>query len=101
MRYASNPATSPGEVTNPCIRFPSYQNLGMGHLAAGFDTHGDLIAAATDDGRVIIWDGQSASELKEEKWNKATCLKFIDEPETPKVLRLMGTAGQSIVGLAW
>lgn len=71
-------------------------------MAAGFDVHGDLFAAATDDGRVIIGNGKDSFDVTAIEWKDgAACLRFIDEEKEGKALRLMGTAGESIIEYAW
>ena len=94
-------------MTRPCNRFPAYENLDVGHLAAGFDVHGDLAAAVTDDGRVLMWDVKRGIELKQSVWRIARAtgdairLQFADGGNHDKGLRLLIAAGTGITQLSW
>ena len=106
LRFQSALAT-PDQVTKPCNRFPAYENLDVGHLAAGFDVHGDLAAAVTDDGRVLIWDVKRGIELKQPFWRNARAtgdairLQFADGRNNDRGLRLLIAAGSEITELSW
>ncbi|KAL9071494.1 MAG: hypothetical protein Q9161_004211 [Pseudevernia consocians] len=100
LRSTSEAAT-PGQVTKPCHKFPTYKNLELSPMAVGFDVHGGLFAAATEDGRVILGDGNSGRVLTEEEWTHASCLRFVHDEMEAKALRLMGTAKRSVIELAW
>ena len=94
-------------MTQPYNRFPAYENLDVGHLAAGFDVHGDLAAAVTDDGRVLMWDVKRGIELKQPFWRIARAtgdairLQFADGGNNDKALRLLIAAGTEIAQLSW
>ena len=106
LRFQTSLATA-DQVTEPYNRFPAYENHDVGHLAAGFDVHGDLAAAVTDDGRVLMWDVKSGTELKETAWRTfistrdAISLQFADGGSGDKGLRLLIAAGQGISQLSW
>ena len=94
-------------MTRPCNRFSAYENRDVGHLAAGFDVHGDLAAAVTDDGRVLMWDVKRGIELKQSVWRIARAtgdairLQFADGENNDKGLRLLIAAGTGITQLSW
>ena len=106
LRFQSDLAT-PSQVTQPYNKFPAYENHDVGHLAAGFDVYGDLAAAVTDDGRVLMWDVKRGTELKQSAWRtvistrEAIRLQFADGEGSDKGLRLLIAAGQGITQLAW
>ena len=106
LRFQSILAT-PDQVTRPCNRFSAYENLNVGHLAAGFDVHGDLAAAVSDDGRVLMWDVKRGIELKQSVWRiargtgDAIRLQFADGESNDKGLRLLIAAGTEITQLSW
>ncbi|KAL9131756.1 MAG: hypothetical protein Q9175_006680, partial [Cornicularia normoerica] len=91
----------------PYNRFPSYENLALGHLATGFDVYGDLIAAVTDDARIKIWDVRSGFELKQARWRSlkptgdAVCVRFVDGGNDREGVSLMAAAGATITEFAW
>ena len=94
-------------MTQPYNKFAAYENHDVGHLAAGFDVCGDLAAAVTDDGRVLMWDVKRGIELKQSAWRtvrstrEAICLQFAHGEGSDKGLRLLIAAGQGITQLAW
>ena len=98
---------TPDQVTKPCTRFPAYENLDVGHLAAGFDVHGDLAAAVTDDSRVLMWDVKRGIKLKQlfrmdgRATRDAIRLQFADGGSNDKGLRLLVAAGTGITQLSW
>ena len=98
LRFQSALAT-PDQVTRPYNEFPAYENRDVGHLAAGFDVYGDLAAAVTDDGRVLMWDVKRGIELKQSAWRtvistrNAIRLQFADGGSSDKGLRLLIAAG--------
>ena len=106
LRFQSALAT-PDQVTKPYNRFRAYENLDVGHLAAGFDVHGHLAAAVTDDGRVLMWDVKRGIELKQPIWRIARAtgdairLQFADGGNDDKGLRLLIAAGTEITHLSW
>ena len=106
LRFQSALAT-PDQVTRPYNQFPAYKSHDIGHLAAGFDVHGDLAAAVTDDGRVLMWDVKRDIELKQSAWRTvistrdAIRLQFADGGNSDKGLRLLIAAGQGISQLSW
>ena len=67
LRFPSDLDTS-RQMQRPYNQFHSYQNIKLGHLAAAFDVHGDLAAAITDDGRIMIRDIKGGVELKQSRW---------------------------------
>ena len=75
-------------------------------MATGFDVHGDLTAAVTDDGRIIIWDVKRGCELRQTRWRTpkptgdAICLHF-DGGRDREGLRLMAAAKLGITDFAW
>ena len=106
LRFQSALATA-DQVTRPYNRFPTYENRDVGHLAAGFDVYGDLAAAVTDDGRILMWDVKRGIELKHSSWRTvratrdAIRLQFVDGGSNEKGLRLLVAAGQGISQLSW
>ena len=106
LRFQSALATS-DQVTRPYNQFPAYENRDIGPLAAGFDVYGDLAAAVTDDGRVLMWDVKRGIELKQSAWRTkistrdAIRLQFADGGNSDKGLRLLIAAGQGISQLSW
>ena len=106
LRFQSALAT-PDQVTRPYNQFPAYENRDVGHLAAGFDVHGDLAAAVTDDGRVVMWDVKRGNELKHSAWrtaratNDAIRLQFAGGGSSDEGLRLLVASGQGITQLSW
>lgn len=89
------------------MKFPSYQNRMLGRLAAGFDVHGDLAAAVTDDSRIIIWDIKRGLKLMETERRVAAstantaCVQFMNGGQDKQVLRLMSAAGLMITEFSW
>ena len=94
-------------MTQPYNRFPAYGNRDVGHIGAGFDVYGDLAAAVTGDGRVLLWDVKRGIELKHSFWRpiiskrEAFRLQFADGEGSEKGLRLLIAAGQGISQLSW
>ena len=94
-------------MTQPYNRFPAYENRNVGHIGAGFDVHGDLAAAVTQDGRVLLWDVKRGIELKHPSWitvashSEAVRLQFADGEDSDKGLRLLIAAGRVVTQLAW
>lgn len=90
------------ESTNKPTDFSSYKIHKLGHLEAGFDVHGNLAAAATDNKHVMIWDVKEGLTLVDAELDNCTCLQFVDETATSRALRLMAaTNGDKIVELTW
>ena len=59
---------------------------------AGLDVHRNLVAAATDDGRVQIFDVKRGLELDsgvKDLDSNATCVRFVDEKMSGSALKLM------------
>ena len=79
--------------------FPSYCNDLSSPHSTGLDVHHNLVAAATDDGRVQIFDVKKGVELKSEIHNglrNYTCVRFVDEQRSGEGLKLMAGAGSGI-----
>ena len=106
LRFQSTLAT-PDQVTKPYNLFPAYENRDVGHLAAGFDVHGDLAAAVTDDGRILMWDVRRGIELKQSAWRMdrptgdVIRVQFADAEDSNKGWRLLVAAGEEITQLSW
>lgn len=74
------------------------------HLSVGLDVHRNLVAAATDDKRVQIFDVKNGVELASGMKNlavNAACVKFVDEQRSGNGLKLMVAAGPKIEGWAF
>ena len=73
----------------------------------GFDVHGDIAAAVTDDARVIIWDAKRALELKQigEVGGKlkrgGMCVRFVGGQEDGKALGLVTASRNWIREFSW
>ena len=106
LRFQSALAT-PDQVTRPYNVFPAYENRDVGHLAAGFDVYGDLAAAVTDDGRVLMWDAKRGIQLEHSAWRRVTAtgdairLQFADGGSNDEGLRLLIAAGNAVCQLSW
>ena len=69
------------------------------HHSIGLDVHRNLVAAATDDGRVQIFDVKKGMELKSGIKNlcaNAACVRFVDEQRSMDGLKVMVAAGPVI-----
>ncbi|KAF6221607.1 hypothetical protein HO133_001573 [Letharia lupina] len=102
IRYAKR--ASPAHATQPYDRFPAYRNNALNHLSIGLDLHRNLVAAATDDGRVQIFDVKKGVELECRIKNlgaNAACVRFVDEQRSGNGLKLMVAAGPRIDGWAF
>lgn len=74
------------------------------HLSIGLDVHRNLVAAATDDRRVQIFDVKKGVELEsaiKSLVENAACVRFVDEQSSGNGLKLMVAAGASIDGWAF
>lgn len=76
----------------------------LDHLSIGLDVHRNLVAAATDDRRVQIFDVKKGAELVsgiKSLDENAPCVRFVDEQNSGNGLKLMVAAGESIHGWAF
>ena len=73
-------------------------------MGYGFDIHGDLIAAVTEDSDCIMWDVKRASEmgrLMKKDQGRATCVRFIDGKSEGNVLGLLWAARSMMKEISW
>ena len=89
------------------MQFPFYRNRFTEHLLAGFDVHGDLVAAANDDGCVTIWDvkrgfrvAQTCS-MNPTPMTRVTSLQFIGGEKDWRAKRLMIATGSTVGDFSW
>ena len=71
----------------------------LSHHSIGLDVHRNLVAAATDDRRVQIFDVKKGVELKSGIKNlgaNAACVRFVDEQRSRDGLKVMVAAGPAI-----
>ena len=97
LRYSKRASSI--HATQPYDRFPTYRNNVSNHLSVGLDVHRNLVAAATDDRRVQIFDVKKGAELVSGIKNlsgNAACVRFVDEQKSGDGLKLMVAAGESI-----
>ena len=74
------------------------------HQSVGLDVHRNLIAAASDDGRVQIFDIKKGVELVSGIKNlgaNAPCVKFVDEQRSGNGLKVLVGAGSRIESWAF
>lgn len=95
-------------MSRPYNRFLSYEHLGRGYLAGGFDVRGDLVAANIGNGRVALWDVKRGFILA--SWGSSrggfsltgdsNHVQFADNDDG-KALKLLATDGVAMKELAW
>ena len=71
----------------------------LSHTSIGLDVHNNLVAAATDDRRVQIFDVKQAVELKsgiKTFGANAACVRFVNKQRSGDGLNLMVAAGPEI-----
>ena len=71
----------------------------LNHLSVGLDVNGNLAAAATDDGRVHIFDVKRGLELDsgiKDLGSNAVCVRFVDEKKSRSGLKLMVAVNHTI-----
>ena len=106
LRFPSYLAT-PGQATRPYFQFPSYQNLHLGHLSAGFDVHGEVVAAVTGSNDILIYDVKRSLRLVKVKAEKGTptgsttCVRFENGEKDVQALRLMAATGSRVTQVSW
>ena len=79
--------------------FPTYRNNLSIHQSAGLDVHQNMLAAATDDGRVQIFDIRKGVELSSgisNDFENYTCVRFVDEQTSGEALKLMVAKGPRV-----
>ena len=94
LRYAK-----PGRGNQYFDWFSTYRNNLSSHHSSGLDVHQNLMAAATDDGRVQIFDVRKGVELSSgisNDFENYTCVRFIDERTSGEALKLMVAMGPRI-----
>ena len=93
LRYAKP------ERKNQCFdSFPTYRNS-LFTRSSALDVHENLVAAATGDGRVQIFDVRKGVELRsgiKNDYEHYKCVKFVDQQESGEALKLMVAAGERI-----
>ena len=88
------------------MNFSSYMNRSSCDLRLGFDVYQNIIAAATDDARVQVFDANDGTELQLRPSirtplpRQACCLRLADGNHT-KGLRLFVPAGETVEEWAW
>lgn len=83
------------------MQVPSHENHRLGRPSAGFDVHGDLVAAVADDRRILIWNVKNGFVLRKTDpsttlTGNVTCVRFVSGENDGKGLRLMVAAGSAI-----
>ena len=97
LRFANR--ANPDQATQYYDWFPTYRNNVLSHHSIGLDVHTNLVAAATDDRRVQIFDVKQGVELKsgiKTFGANAACVRFVDEQRSGVGLKLMVAAGPKI-----
>ena len=97
LRYANR--ANPDCATQCYDWFSTYHNNLLTHQSNGLDVHGNLVAAATDDRRVQIFDVKQGVELNtriRDVFAKFSCVRFVDEQMSGEGLKLMVAAGSRI-----
>ena len=93
LRYAK------ADRTDQCFdSFPTYRNS-LFTRSSALDVHENLVAAATGDNRVQIFDVRKGVELTcgiRDRYQNYTCVKFVDEQESGEALKLMVAVGSKI-----
>ena len=91
--------TKPNRSAQCYDRFPTYRNNLLTHQPTGLDVHQNLLAAATDDGRVQLFDVKKGVELSSgisARFGNYTCVRFVDEQRSGEALKLMVATGPMI-----
>ena len=75
-------------------RYRTYHNKSSNHLEAGLDVHGNLVASATDNSTVQIFDVKRGLELESDigLGNDAVCVRFVEEKMSRSGLKLMAAS---------
>lgn len=66
-----------------------------------------MVAAVTDDRRIVLWDVKHGVELKQIKWTdlettgRPLYVTFAGGEDHGKGLRLMAAAGGTVKGISW
>ncbi|KAI4212045.1 MAG: hypothetical protein LQ351_005227 [Letrouitia transgressa] len=97
-------------VTKPSLWFSEHKNMATLRPQLGFDVHQNLVAAATDDNSLHIFDTVSGQALPiggSREWRgylegPARCIEFVDDDrDWGDGLRLLVAQGNQIDHLAW
>jgi propanediol dehydratase large subunit len=86
--------------------FPTSGGPVASHMTAGFDVHGDLIAAATADQRVQLFNVRTGKEVKmgqgegvSQLSGQARCVKFAEDEG--QMLKLYVSSQGTVQELSW
>lgn len=104
MRFIPRPESV--RAQEPYMNLPTSGGTIVSHMDAGFDVHGDLIAAATADRRVQLFNVRTGKEVKmgqgeevSQLKGRARCVKFAEDEG--QMMKLYVSSEGTIQELSW